>query len=275
MANPEERKLKTTTVHSIVEQKHVINAQPIITPRNKAHLKDIVGSSTAPSIVVSSHFFFCLLLTLSWLLGKFWENRCKGDFQVTRILHVQRKILALTIFIHKVTTWRNSKHVCQYQQTDGKTNEYKTLWKFCRKQQKNQMSEVNSHQDFYIHCSVNKFYALYTSFLKSSKETERNPNIPIYLTVQTGIILPHINRHSRESFGKCEGSLFWQHLDQTAELAGCVVPKKILAHIHDIYSLLVKKTESAFILRENKPKPNKLLIIVIIRKLTWILQISV
>lgn len=38
MANLEERKIKTTTVHNTAEQKHVINTQQIIIPRNKVHL---------------------------------------------------------------------------------------------------------------------------------------------------------------------------------------------------------------------------------------------
>lgn len=68
-----------------------------------------------------------------------------------------------------------------------------TLWKFHGEQQNSQMSEVNSHQDLHIHCSMNKLYALCTSSMKFSKETEKNQNFRIYFTVQTGILLPYIN----------------------------------------------------------------------------------
>lgn len=90
------------------------------------------------------------------------------------------------------------------------------------------MPEVNSHQDLYIHCSMNKFYVLYTSSMKFSKETEKKSKLPNLLHCKTGILLPHINWHARESFQKCEGSLFWQHFDQTAEVVDCVVLEKNL-----------------------------------------------
>lgn len=48
--------------------------------------------------------------------------------------------------------------------------------------------------------------------------------------------------------------------------------EKNLAHIHDIYFPLVKKAESVLILKENKLKPKKLVIIVLTRKLISILQ---
>lgn len=66
-ASLQERKIKTSAVHSTVDQKHVINPQPIIIHANKAHLQHTVGPETAPSTAVSSHFFFCLLFTLYYL----------------------------------------------------------------------------------------------------------------------------------------------------------------------------------------------------------------
>lgn len=68
-----------------------------------------------------------------------------------------------------------------------------TLWKSCREQQNSQTPEVNSHQDLYIHCSMNKFYVLYTSSMKFSKETEKKSKLPNLLHCKTGILLPHIN----------------------------------------------------------------------------------
>lgn len=68
-ANLQERKIRTTTVHSTVDQKHVINSQPIIIKVNKAHLQHIVGPETAPSTAVSSRFLLCLF-TLSCLASR-------------------------------------------------------------------------------------------------------------------------------------------------------------------------------------------------------------
>lgn len=82
-ANLQERKIKTTTVRSTVDQKHVRNSQPIIIHVNKVNLQHIVGPETAPSTAVSS--LACCLLFPVWLLHKFLENRRKDDFHVTGI----------------------------------------------------------------------------------------------------------------------------------------------------------------------------------------------
>lgn len=81
--NLQERKIKTTTVRSTVDQKHVRNFQPIITHVNKVHLQHTMDPETALSTVFSSPA--CCLLFLVWLLDKFRENICKNDFQVTEI----------------------------------------------------------------------------------------------------------------------------------------------------------------------------------------------
>lgn len=110
-------------------------------------------------------------------------------------------------------------------------------------------------------------------FYKIIKRIRNNPNFPIYFIVQTGIILPHIQENLLKSVrAPSSDQILWPNW-RTCKVV--LLQKKILAHICDIYFLLVKKAESVFILRENKPKPNKLVIIVIIRKFTWILQSSV
>lgn len=143
-----------------------------------------------------------------------------------------------------------------------------TLWKFCREQQNSQMSEVNSHPDLYIHYSMDKFYVLWNC-QKKQKRIQTSQFTWLYKEELYFHTLTDIQENPLKVGGlPLLTTLLPNH--RTCRLC-CSGKKPWLTHVM-FYFLLFKKAESVFILRENKPKPNKLVAIVIIRKLTWILQ---